>query len=655
MTRGSVSLAGGMAAFVMMIGCATAREPQPRVFAPNRISAPDGVDCLSFTPDGNTVVFDRETKTGSTIMNSHRLGGQWSVPQIAPFSGRWVDHDPAIAPDGSYLIFTSNRPDVAGGKPLRGGHLWRVNRTGDGWTAPIRLSEIDSFGSHIYAPSMAINGDVYFISNDNRSHRFHIYRAAWRDGHFRTPVRLRLGAPGAFELDPAIAPDESFIVFDADYATKGHADRLYIAFREDGQWSQPMDLGDTVNRYQPWGSHLGPDGHTLYFTSSAAVKASDRAQAGNGGSNHIWFVDLDRWLRAQREQTMQPRIFAPGVISGPANDAAATFSPDGRTVYFFRSNGDDYDIMTSHLDHKRWSIPTIAPFSGRWRDLEPAMAPDGSYLIFASSRPVGASHKALDGHWGGQFHPGRGGNLWRVNRQGDGWSAPIRLPDIINRVDSTFSPAIAADGSLYFMAATGSGGHFQLYSSAFTGGQYHTPQLLSFSEGRFGGVDPAVAPDQSFIVFASGRPPAPPRDSYAFISFRAHGRWDDPVALGPAVNSLGGIDELRLGPDGHTLYLTSNHVIPPEYPKSLQASAAGLRRMQSWNDGNDNIWSVDLAPWLERAANVRSDQPRPSCAIDDLARRVRSAGEAHKARRPRAAAVAHPVRAIRPVILREGT
>ena len=74
-------------------------------------------------------------------------------------------------------------------------------------------------------------------------------------------------------------------------------------------------------------------------------------------------------------------VFGEGVISGPANDAAATFMPDGRTVYFFRSNGQDYDIMTSRFDGARWSQPLIASFSGHWRDLEPAMAPDGSYLI----------------------------------------------------------------------------------------------------------------------------------------------------------------------------------------------------------------------------------------------------------------------------------
>jgi len=56
---------------------------------------------------------------------------------------------------------------------------------------------------------------------------------------------------------------------------------------------------------------------------------------------------------------------------------------------------------------------------------------------------------------------------------------------------------------------------------------------------------------------------------------------------------------LRLGPDGHTLYFTSNHIVPPEYPKTLRSSTVGLKQMHSWNDGNDNIWWIDLAPWID--------------------------------------------------------
>lgn len=293
----------------------------------------------------------------------------------------------------------------------------------------------------------------------------------------------------------------------------------------------------------------------------------------------------------------KPEVFAPGVISGPANDDAPVFTPDGRTVFFFRSNQEDYDIMVSHLVGTRWAAPRIAPFSGQWRDLEPAMAPDGSYMIFASSRPIHGGYVRLDGHWGDKMHPGRGGNLWRVDRKGKGWSTPTRLPDTINQADSTFSPGIARDGTLYFMAASGEGGHFRIYRAPLENGRYQPPQLLPFCVS-YGCADGTIAPDQSFIVFSSNRPPAAAQSMALFIAFRDGTHWSEPVALGPEITG----SESRLGPDGHTLYFSSGHVVPPAFPKTGATSASGLRDMQSWNNGADNIWKIDLAPWIARHA-----------------------------------------------------
>ena len=66
------------------------------------------------------------------------------------------------------------------------------------------------------------------------------------------------------------------------------------------------------------------------------------------------------------------------------------------------------------------------------------------------------------------------------------------------------------------------------------------------------------------------------------------------------IGNMDGVDELRLAPDGHTLYFTTGQVVAPAYPKSLEDSERGLQQMQSWNNGRDNIWKVDLAPWLSR-------------------------------------------------------
>jgi hypothetical protein len=296
-----------------------------------------------------------------------------------------------------------------------------------------------------------------------------------------------------------------------------------------------------------------------------------------------------------------PRLFGEGAISGPADDHAPAFSPDGNTVYFGRGNGSRRSILVSRRKDDQWSAPEIAPFAGQWRDLEPAMAPDGSYLIFASNRPSGAAAKPLDGHYGGKLAASEGGNLWRVDRVGDGWSEPRRLPDRINNGDAVFSPAITAHGTLYFMRPDGEGGHFHLFRAALRDGEYRAPMPAGLTAGGSGEVDAAVAPDESFIVFSSNTP-AHPTQSRLFIAFGADGHWNTPVDLGDEVNEEGSNFEARLGADHRSLYFSTNTVEPARYPSTREETAQALARMLVRDNGSDNIWSVSLAPWLDAHA-----------------------------------------------------
>lgn len=144
-----------------------------------------------------------------------------------------------------------------------------------------------------------------------------------------------------------------------------------------------------------------------------------------------------------------PKLFAPESAWPEGDDSAPAFTPDGKTVFFTHRNGA-ITIMMATLHDGVWSRPQVAPFSGEWRDIEPAMAPDGSYLVFISNRPATAGGEPLTGYFGGRSQAGKGGNIWRVDRRGDGWGEPVRLPDIINSNSAIYSPAIAGDGSIYF-------------------------------------------------------------------------------------------------------------------------------------------------------------------------------------------------------------
>lgn len=336
--------------------------------------------------------------------------------------------------------------------------------------------------------------------------------------------------------------------------------------------------------------------------------------SAKGKSYLIWLAAVLVSTVVASAQQAPPTVFAPGVISGPAHDSAPAFTRDGKTVYFGRSNAEDSTILVSALGADgRWQEPRVAPFSGQWMDMEPAMSPDGSSLVFISNRPVTVGEGPVEAFYNGKKQSG--GNLWRVERQGEGWGEPVHLPAQVNRSGSIFAPCVVGDGSLYFMEATGEKHRFQLFRTQWKDGAYQEPQTVAFSDGTTTDVDPAVAPDESFAIFGSGRPPAQGMD--LFIVFKdKQGVWQTPQHLGTTINSPGSDAEARLSPDLQTLYFSSERVTPVHHPRDLVAARADLQRMQAWDNGNYNIWETPLVPILKshavsEAANITDEAVRP--------------------------------------------
>lgn len=146
-----------------------------------------------------------------------------------------------MAPDGSFLLFNSDRPASVGGKPLvqnyfkggpgPGSNLWRVDRKGNHWSVPVWLGHIINSDVFVDFASIAADGTLYFMLWDAPQKSMHVWRSHVEHGSYVAPEFVTLGDPAESIHDPAVAPDQSFVVFDSG-KVKGGLGRLCIAFRE---------------------------------------------------------------------------------------------------------------------------------------------------------------------------------------------------------------------------------------------------------------------------------------------------------------------------------------------------------------------------------------------------------------------------------------
>jgi hypothetical protein len=302
-----------------------AASPQGKLVGAGTVSTGLQETSVAMTRDGETLYFMRSDfgEKDDTILVSRRRNGVWSEPEVASFSGQWHDSEPALSPDGQRLYFVSNRPVQPGGAPVTaemsgqhfaGTNLWYVERQPDGrWGKPVHVDGALNDGAMIYNPSIAANGDIWFSAHRAGSgSAYQIYVARCTASGYAVAVRVDLGDIKHNRMDPAIDPQERFLVFAGNEGdARGRAD-LYIAFRlPDGRWSKPQHLPVPINSASLENApSLGPRFGELFASSNrrdgvhfpkprdTAATLDQRLAQPLNGSRNPWRFDIADVLRA---------------------------------------------------------------------------------------------------------------------------------------------------------------------------------------------------------------------------------------------------------------------------------------------------------------------------------------------------------------------
>jgi Tol biopolymer transport system component len=244
----------------------------PEVFVPGIISTGVSEGCSYFSKDGQLYLFARGGSDEPGIFLMEQKDGVWSKPQLAPFSAGRHDWDFTLAPDGKTVYVASGRPHKKGGSPERDHSIWISEKTKEGWSEPQLLPFPVNAGQHDSYPSVTEDGTLYFFSRRSGGLGIgDIYRS-WKTNGQNTQIE-NLGHPintEYHEVDPFIAPDESYLILCSDRPGGYGKVDIYISFRKsDESWTEPVNLGDTVNTpYDEYIPAVTQDGKYFFFTTN---------------------------------------------------------------------------------------------------------------------------------------------------------------------------------------------------------------------------------------------------------------------------------------------------------------------------------------------------------------------------------------------------
>jgi hypothetical protein len=321
----------------------------------------------------------------------------WSKPvNLGPtLNSPKEDWHPCLSPDGSTLIFQSDRPGGIGGYDLWQVPIIPIKEQIAGFTfdKPTNLGPPVNTSYHDVFPCISSDGlELYFGSD-------------------------RPGGYGSIDI------------WIAKRATTGD------------MWGEPVNLGQKVNtQASETPTSISSDGLELYLM--------DHLQSRPGGYGYV-----DIWVskRASKSEPWGPAANLGPPINSSAVDGDAITSADGLTLYFCRDGPGtigfhDLLLTTRATKRGRWGPPVnLGPtVNSSATDSQPCILADDLVLLFGSDRPGGLGWQDI--------------YMTRRSRIDQPWSKPVNLGPTVNSPMTDWHPCVFPDGSTLIFQSDRPGG-----------------------------------------------------------------------------------------------------------------------------------------------------------------------------------------------------
>jgi outer membrane protein OmpA-like peptidoglycan-associated protein len=216
-------------------------------------------------------------------------------------------------------------------------------------------------------------------------------------------------------------------------------------------------LNTSMHEYSPI---ISGDGNTLIFTSNR----SDDVKAIREGTNYE-----DIYITHKVGKGWESPKKISNNINQKYNDAAASLSPDGKTLFIYYEEGAG-DIYISKFDGQDWSKPSPLGRNintSQYWETSASISADGNKIYFASNRPDGYGELDL--------------YVSELDSKGS-WGKAINLGPLINTAENEDAPFIHPDGVTLYFSSDGHPnlGNSDIFVTEFAGGKWKKPENLGW-------------------------------------------------------------------------------------------------------------------------------------------------------------------------------
>lgn len=291
---------------------------------------------------------DRQILASQTSLELANSPVEMSVSNLgAIVNSAYTDHSPVVSADESVLIFTSRREGSTGNQLAHDGEyfedLYITYNDGNSWSIPVNMGLPINSDEHEATISLSADGSKLFIykSEDNGS----IYYSESDGENWSAPIKLNENInTKARETHASLSADGNLLYFTSDRKGGFGGLDIYVSRKEaNGQWSEPKNLGPTINtEFDEEGPFIHPDGVTLYFSS--------KGHRGMGG-----FDIFKSRLNEFNTWTYPENIGFP--INTVDNDVFFTPTPEGTRAYYASLQTEGFGRSDIYLMH----LPEVAP------------------------------------------------------------------------------------------------------------------------------------------------------------------------------------------------------------------------------------------------------------------------------------------------------